>query len=188
MPGPAQITAQQSESHRGEMEGLGGLLSNDLSDLGRFVSQAADDLPAVFQSLLAHDDHMTVTLEAHHESLVGLQVLADASTAEGYARKSILVRQTDDSPVQLGIMRLDLSGLPQVVRQQIESREKPLGRILIRNNLLRQVELLALWRVEPGPELTDALRLAPETQVYARSARILVDGRPAVELLEIVKA
>ena len=46
-----------------------------------------------------------------------------------------------------------------------------------------------VWTYADAAEgLTDALRLAPETQVYARSARILVDGRPAVELLEIVKA
>lgn len=188
MPGPAQITAQQSEVHRGEMEDLAGQFSANLAELGRFTAQGAADLPAVFQSLLAHDDHMTVTIEAHHESLVGLQVLAEHSTEGFYARKSVLVRQTDSSPVQLGIMRIDLSGLPQVVRQQIEAREKPLGRILIRNNLLREVELLALWRVDPGPELSGVLRVEPGGQVYARSARILVDGRPAVELLEIVRA
>jgi hypothetical protein len=65
--------------------------------------------------------------------------------------------------------------------------ETPLGRILIRADLLREVELLALWRIAAGPRLASELDLPPGTAVYGRSARILVEGRPAVELLEIVR-
>jgi chorismate-pyruvate lyase len=85
-------------------------------------------------------------------------------------------------------MRIDLTGLPEKARTQIETHAAPLGRVMIRNNLLREVELLALWRVQPAAPLRELLGLSEGEEIYGRSARILVDGRPAVELLEIVKA
>ena len=83
-------------------------------------------------------------------------------------------------------MRIDLDGLPAAVREAIERGGCPLGRILIRSNLLREVELLALWRILAGPKLSEELEVPAGEVIYGRSARILVEGRPAVELLEIV--
>jgi hypothetical protein len=41
-----------------------------LADLGTFEPVAADEMPADYRALLAHDDHMTVTVEAFHKCLV----------------------------------------------------------------------------------------------------------------------
>ncbi len=158
-----------------------------LDELGQFESIESSDLPEAYQSLLAHNDHMTVTLEAWHNSLVDIRVLAVQSEADSYARNTLLVLQRDASPVQMGIMRINLTGLPEVVRQEIEAQALPLGRIMIRHHLLRSVELCQLWRVTPGPELRLQLQLNDDTPIFGRTARILVDGQPAVELLEIVR-
>lgn len=187
MPGPSQLSAELGESHRPEMDRLVSVFYPEPATLGRLTAVGAADLPPAYQSLLAHDDHMTVTLEAFHESLVKVGVVDEAPAENSYARKSVLTRQSDGAPVQLGIMRIDLTGLPGAVREQIESHASPLGRILIRNNLLREVELLALWRIEPGDDLREHLRLPEGEPIFGRSARILVDGRPAVELLEMVR-
>jgi hypothetical protein len=70
---------------------------------------------------------------------------------------------------------------------RFRSRRWPLGRVLIRHNVLREVELTALWRIVPGPVLREHLQPASDTPIYGRSAQILVDERPTVQLLEIVK-
>jgi hypothetical protein len=85
-------------------------------------------------------------------------------------------------------MRIDMTRLSAEVRAEIESRGTPLGRILIRHDVLRQVELERLWRIKPGPVLQQRLGLGASEFAYGRSARIVVEGRRAVELLEIPKA
>jgi hypothetical protein len=166
---------------------LARLFFPDPRELGRFEPVAEEALPEMVRALLAHDDHMTVTVEAWHNSLVDVHVLREHSEGDLYARESLLLRQRDGWPVQYGIVRIDLAALPEIVRMEIESRALPLGRILIRRHVLRQVELQQLWRIEPGDRLRRMLRIGPETaEIFGRSARILVDGSPTVELLEIV--
>ena len=136
--------------------------------------------------MLAHHDHRTVTVEAWHNSLVEVQVLQEFQGEKTYARQIILKRQRDGSPVQFGIMRMKLAGLPEIVRMEIESRALPLGRIMIRHHLLREVELCQLWQVKPSPQVRSLLNCSADDPIYGRTARILVYERPAVELLEIV--
>ncbi|MCH2114076.1 MAG: hypothetical protein MK171_04095 [Pirellulales bacterium] len=164
------------------------LFYSSLAELGRFHAIEATDLPEAYQALLAHHDHMTVTVEAWHNSMVDVHVLAEHRDGDSYARKIVLALQRDHHVVQFGIMRIDLKGLPEVVRLEIESQALPLGRIMIRHHLMREVELVQLFRVAPGSELRTHLRLEEDAHIYGRTARILVAGKPAVELLEIVKA
>ena len=103
-------------------------------------------------------------------------------------RKILLVRQRDEAPVLFGIMQINLAGLPDIVRLEIESQALPLGRIMIRHHLMREVELCQLWRIQPGKQLQHHLHCSNEDQIFGRTARILVEGEPAVELLEIVSA
>ena len=159
-----------------------------LADLGKFQPVEASDLPEAYQSLLAHHDHMTVTVEAWHNSMVDVRVLDHQRTDDLYARKILLTLHRDASPVQFGLMRINLAGLPEIVQLEIESEALPLGRIMIRHHLMREVELCQLWRITPGPELQTHLQLEDNTPIFGRTARILVDGQPAVELLEIVRA
>lgn len=170
------------------VESLSSLFHATTAEIGLFEEISAAELPDQFKALLAHDDHMTVTVEAWHNSLVEVQVLEENCQNDIYARRITLVLQRDGKPVQYGIMRINLAGLPEIVRMEIESQALPLGRIMIRHHLMRQVELLDLWRVTVGPELKKHLKLEHGTVCYGRTARILVDHQPAVELLEIVTA
>jgi chorismate-pyruvate lyase len=156
-----------------------------LDDLGRFTPVEPTELPEAFHGLLAHDDHMTVTLEAFHDSLVDVQVLQQHDNPPYYSRKSLLTRRTDGGTVQLGIIRICLDILPEAVRTEVLSLKIPLGRILICHHVLRHVQLCQLWRVDPGKELQGHLDLPAGTMVYGRTARIIVQDQPAVELLEI---
>jgi chorismate-pyruvate lyase len=166
---------------------LATLFYSDLSELGRFEPVHVDKLPIDYRLLLAHQDHMTVALEAHHDSLVNVHVLDEWRDESSYARTSVLSRQTDGNVVQFGIMRIWLADLPAAAQQEITAKKVPLGRVLIRHNVLREVELMTLWQIEPGHVLRKCLQLTDDSPIYGRSAQILVDERPTVQLLEIVK-
>lgn len=180
------ISKVASAAHRGDVESLASLFFPAVDRLGKFEPIGEADLPDAYSTLLAHHGHMTVTLEAYHDCRVDVEAVRERTNPQWYARHSLLTRQSDSAIVQFGIMRIDLTGLPDNVRREIESRAAPLGRILIRNNLLREVELLALWRIEVADEIARLLGRSPGDVIYGRSAAIHLAGEPAVDLLEIV--
>lgn len=157
-----------------------------LRGLGDFELVEAEQAPPVYRRLLAHDDHMTVTVERHHGCPVDVQVLEKHQTDSHYARKILLTCESDNKVVLFGIMRVALELLGAQVCRDIEDENTPLGRILIRHDILRHVELSALWRVTPGDELRQLLAMQPDEETYGRTAMIHIHGHPAVELLEIV--
>ena len=111
------------------------------ADLGRFDEVESRELARDYRMLLAHDSHMTVTVERFHNGPVDVRVLDSQLTGTHYARKIVLTRQADGAVVQFGIMRLDFSCVSPEVRREVESRSTPLGRILIQHNVLREVHL-----------------------------------------------
>ncbi len=163
------------------------LFYDDSSALGRFDEVSPGEMPSDYRTLLAHENHMTVTVEHFHHSLVDVRVLKSLMIGDHYSRKILLARQTDGVVVQFGIVRINLSYLADDVRREIESRKRPLGRILIEHNVLREVQLSKLWRVTPGADLCEMFGLPPGTgATYGRTAMIHCNHEPAIELLEIV--
>jgi len=165
---------------------LASLFYDNLAELGEFAPVSADDLPEAFRRLLAHNEHMTVTLESAYDSLVDVAVLAEWRDEASYARNSLLARMTDGAILQFGIMRIWLADLPVNASEEITDKKLPLGRVLIQHNVLREVELIMLWRIRPGPALRRHLNVSKEQLIFGRSAQILVDDRPTVQILEIV--
>jgi chorismate-pyruvate lyase len=182
---PSHLTTD-AELYSGSVARLASLFHDDLAELGRFEPVSADEMPDPYRRLLAHNDHMTVTLEASAGSSVDVRVLAEWRDETSYARNSLLARHTDGAVLQFGIMRIWLADMPATARDEITVKRQPLGRVLINHNLLREVELITLWRIMPGPALQRHLALAPGQLIYGRSAQILVDERPTVQMLEIV--
>jgi chorismate-pyruvate lyase len=169
------------------------------SELARLI-ECTRPLPAPYGQLLDHEEHMTETVEAFHGCTVGVQVLRIQYAHHWYTREITLHCHhanrplTDSPPVLYGIVRLRPDLLQPHVWAEIESQQTPLGHVLITHNVHRRVALERLWRVEAGPALRDRLRL-PESfddagcspwVTYGRTARIVCDGLPAIDLLEIV--
>ncbi len=136
--------------------------------------------------LLGHEDHMTVTVERRHGCQVDVQVLESKSTPTHYLRKIVLRRKSDRRVVQYGIVRLALDTLQPAVREEILEQKIPLGRVLIEHDVMRHVQLNALWEVKAGEELCHLFQVEPGHLTYGRTALIYCNGEPAVELLEIV--
>jgi chorismate-pyruvate lyase len=169
-----------------ELSALIKLFYADASALGRFTQVSAAEMPQPYRQLLAHQHHMTVTVEAHHRSPVDVRVCERKTDGNYYSRKILLARQSDGRVVQFGIMRVNFAYLSLEVRREIESELIPLGRVLINHNVLREIELESLWKVEPGPDLCQLFDISLGQVTYGRTALIHCNGEPGVELLEIV--
>lgn len=182
-----------------DLRELVGLFYDPVESLGEFRRcLTAQEVPQPQRDLLNHHAHMTVTVEAFHDCPVEVRVArtlfseqdhsAERESTNGawYAREITLHRQTDHAPVQYGIVRLFYELLAPKVWKEIESQSIPLGRVLINHNVLREVELCELWEVNAGAPLADLIKVRTHETVFGRTARIFCDGRPAIELLEIV--
>ena len=175
-----------ADSAKVELETLISLFFADGSVLGQFKETTREAMPEPQRSLLAHDFHMTVTVEKFHSSPVDVKVLSSRKDQQLYSRKILLTRQSDERVVQYGIVRLNFDVLDEQVVQEIESEGTPLGRILISHNILRRVKLLSLYEIDCGTELAEAMQVEPKSKVYGRTALIYLNEKPAIELLEIV--
>jgi hypothetical protein len=154
------------------------------SPLGPF--QHRDQVPHPFDGLLDHDGHMTETVESFYGCPVDVVVHRYHTSQNWYCREITLVETLQGKIVQYGIVRLNTQALQPEVWRKIESREVPLGRVLIEHEVLRRVELKRLWSIKAGPTLVEKLGVRPQSEVFGRTALIYCDGKPAIELLEIV--
>jgi chorismate-pyruvate lyase len=156
---------------------------------GRWSAVEPADVPEVPRRLLDHHAHMTVTMERHHGCLVNLRVVAEHSDPAGEGRgryaREILLARPDGVVVQYGIVRIDLDAVDASTAARIRRGEEPLGRILIEAGLLCEVHDVRLLRIVPGPHLARLIG-TEGGETFGRVAEIVVAGRPAIELLEIV--
>ena len=155
-------------------------------DVGVFETIPGKQVPPPYHGLLVHEHHMTVTVEAHHGRPVDVKVLEARRGNSYYARKILLALRDSGRIVQFGIMRVDLQYCGAKVRAEILAEKTPLGRVLIENNVLRRIDPTRYLRVTPGPGMMNWFGLDRPRATYGRLAFIHCDGRPAVELLEIV--
>lgn len=156
------------------------------SYLQQYEFVRADDVPEPYRRLLVHEHHMTVTVEAHHGRLVDVRVLDKKIEGDSYARKILLALEGTGRIVQFGLVRIHLNYCSAPVRAAILSEKTPLGRILIEHDVLRRIEPTGFLRIVPGPDMMRWFGLSHPETTYGRTALIHCDGRPAVELLEIV--
>jgi hypothetical protein len=164
---------------------LVGLFVTPAEEFGTIVPIAAERVPEPFRSLLDHDGHMTEAMERHHGGEVTLRVVSEAvGPGDRYARE-ILLDRPGGGVVQHGIVRLDLGAVDATSADRIRAHAAPLGRILAEAGMLCRVSDVELVQVVPGPHLRPLIGARP---TFGRVAGISVDGRPAVELLEIVAA
>lgn len=145
-----------------------------------------DQMPELYRSLLVHTHHMTVTVERYYGGPVNVKVLNTVRDGDEYARKILLELRDDGRVVQFGIVQIDLSLLSPPVRDRIVEGKTPLGRVLIEHNVLRHIQPAGYLRVEPCEEMCRWFGLTKPTTTYGRLGIIYTDGKPAIEVLEIL--
>jgi len=168
-----------------ELHRLLGLIPGGEGLVARFEHLPASLTPEPYRSLLVHEHHMTLTMEQFHGSPVRVRVLNRRLDGSIYARHILLEREDTGRVVQFGIVRFDLACVTAPVREEILSEQIPLGRTLINFNVLRHIDLGAILKIWPGPELQTLFQCAAEQPVFGRLATIFCNRSPAVDLLEI---
>ena len=155
--------------------------------LALFEQVDSPRVPEVYRKLLDHTNHMTVTVESFHGDSVDVEVLRSDVVGDHYRREILLKTHRNGQVVQYGIVRLNTKYLAEKPRTEILSQTKPLGRVLIEHNVLREIELFDLLKVTCGPLLAKVFGVDQGTVTYGRTALIYCDNDPAIELLEIVR-
>lgn len=168
-----------------ELKKLTGLFPSDEPLIQKAEHVASALVPEPYKGLLVHNSHMTVTMEDYHHSSVDVKILDRVQEGDIYSRKIILLKSGTDDVVQFGIVRFDFQYVTDVVREEILAGEIPLGRVLINHNVLRHIDLGAVLRITPGPELARHFRRETGGITYGRLATIFCNQQPAVDLLEI---
>jgi len=146
---------------------------------------ASEALPEPYRRMLAHNHHMTVTMESYHNCRVDVRILDRRLDGDFYSRKIVLLKSGTDRVVQFGIVRFDLSYVTPIVREEILAGNKPLGRVLIDHNVLRHIDLGAVLRLVAGPSLARHLQMPVGGTTFGRLATIFCNRHAAVDLLEI---
>jgi len=158
----------------------------DSSDRPEGFEILPSDLPQPYYRLLVHRHHMTVTVEEYYRSPVDVRVLECRRNGNEYARKSLLAVQSTGSVVQFGVVRINLGVCTDAVRNEIVEGKIPLGRILIRHNMLRRIEPQTYLRITLSSIMAGWLGVPTGTITYGRIGLIYTGERPVVEVLEIL--
>ena len=145
----------------------------------------SDEVPAPFNQLLVHNEHMTTRLTAYHGEPVALEVLEHRQDGDTYKRK-ILLTVGQGHVVEVGVVRIHLNFTAEEVRNEILSKKTPLGDILIQHNVLRRIEPKWFFRFDGPATLEAAFDRPLDGPIYGRVGVIHCDGEPAIELLEVV--
>jgi hypothetical protein len=176
---PRMLTTSPTLDH------LYGLFPNS-PDRPDAIELSARDIPEPYYRLLVHSHHMTVTVEDFYRSPVDVRVLECRHSGNEYARKSLLAAHTTGRIVQFGLVRINLGVCTEAVRSEIVDEKTPLGRVLIRHNMLRRIEPQMYLRVTLSDTMAGWFGVAPVTNTFGRVGVIYTGDQPAVEVLEIL--
>lgn len=148
----------------------------------------AADLPGDYRHLLDHHDHMTTRLGDYFGRPVGVRVLSCRESADAYRRMILLELTGDARGVEFGLVWIDLHAIAEDVRREIVAGRRPLGDILIAHDVLRRIEPKWFVRLGPGSMVAGHLGAAEGEAVYGRIGVIHYEHKPAIRLLEVVRA
>jgi chorismate-pyruvate lyase len=159
------------------LEELCNLLSTPLP---RSTSIPSSEVPQPYRGLLAHEEHMTETMEAHHGGPADVRVLESRLDGDLYSRKIQLIQRGSGKIILFGLVRIDLSLVTPTVRAAILEGKTPMGRVLIENDVLRRVEPVSYLRIE------NADWFGQPATLYGRLAILHCDDQAAIQLFEVV--
>ena len=158
----------------------------DSADVPHAEAVPADDVPEPYRQLLVHTHHMTVTVERFYGEPVDVKVLACRREGDEYARKILLSLHDSHAVVQFGLVRINLGVCPPAVKVEIVEGKTPLGRVLIRHDMLRRIEPVGYLRVKLSEAMAGWFGVPAGAETFGRLGVIYTGDDPAVEVLEIL--
>ncbi len=148
-----------------------------------------EDMPEPYRSLLVHQSDMTPMLEKFHGAKIHVRVLRRDQCNGFYLRGVVLEKNTDNTPVEFGAIKINLSLFKPKARQLILDEREPLGHILADSGVVHTSRPKAFLKIEADELISRALRVGRQTLLYGRR-NTLFDPRqqPLAEIVEILPA
>ena len=147
----------------------------------------AADVPAPYQQLLVHDHDMTSELARFHGDSITLEVLHSRQSGDSYLREVVLRTATTGTPVEHGLIEIQLEAFPADLRPLILAGQTPLGAILNASGLAYRSEPQGFFTV-PAETLGHIFSPSPSGAVLFGRYNHLVRGESIclARILEIL--
>lgn len=110
----------------------------------------SDDVPSPYRQLLVHDHDMTSELAAFHRDEITLEVLHSRQSGDTYLREVVLHTAKTGTPVEYGLIEIQLASFPADLRPLILAGQTPLGSILNASGLAYRSEPQGFFTVPAG--------------------------------------
>ena len=131
---------------------------------------------------------MTSRLEEFHGGRIKVCKLSSSSDGRAYFREVVLNTVAEGRVVEYGAIEIDLSNLPEEIREEILAAERPLGGILNDHRLSYSSAPRAFLKVSADAAIREALGLDESADVlYGRSNAITgFNGESYARIVEIL--
>lgn len=153
---------------------------------GQYEMVTPDQMPQDYRALLVHQRHMTLVLQGYHSAKPNLFVMERRRDGDFYSRKIFLTAGNTAPAIELGVVRMNLGYMQELVKREVLAGQTPLGAILVQHNVLRRIEPRWYLRFPAGSAILQWFGYRKDGPFFGRIGTIYCDGEPAIELLEIV--
>lgn len=146
----------------------------------------ADAIPLPYRTLLVHTSDMTLTLERHFGGRVLLRPLSVFTSGPWYFRRVLLVQEYSGRPVEMGAIRIRLTGFRDSIRREILKNTVPLGRLLRDGGVQYESRPKAFLEVTPNPEMMGVFWMREPRHLYGRRTEMIHEGVKIGDIVEIL--
>ena len=147
---------------------------------------APESIPYPYRTLLAHTSDMTLTLERHFGGPLVVRALSTMTSGSWYLRRVLLVQEYSGRPVEMGAIRIRLSGLSAELQRQIRRNRTPLGRLLRNGGVDFESRPKAFLEITPNAEMMGVFWMRESRTLYGRRTEIFVAGAKIGDIVEIL--
>jgi chorismate-pyruvate lyase len=147
----------------------------------------ANEMPEPHQTLLAHDNDMTPTLEKFFGETTELEVICKEQNGAQLLRQVVLVTERSRQHIEFGGILISLSEFSGNALDQIRQCHIPLGTILMQNKIPHQGHPSAYFKLIADDRIMKSLNMAQPEEVYGRCNTISSPrGVPLARIVEIL--
>jgi chorismate-pyruvate lyase len=144
------------------------------------------EVPEPYRSLLAHEHDMTPTLEAACGGKLHLRILR-YSERDGVVRRLVALVLDDETPVEVGAIKIYLDRLPDSARNLVLGKHVPLGTILQSQGVVHRSRPAGYFQVDADSLIADALGSDVGAKLYGRRNTLwTANGEAMAEVVEIL--
>ena len=146
------------------------------------------EMPLPYRDLLVHEGDMTSRLEQFHGGAIYVDCLHSSNDGGAYFREVVLRRESDEAAVEYGAIEINLTVLPEEMKEEVLAARRPLGGILNHYRISYSSEPRAFLQIIPDDAIRETFGSVEET-LYGRCNQITgFNGEIYARIVEILPA